>query len=209
MCVCMCVYIRLHICTPRARVCMYVYMHACRVCRCVCAYLRVHTLLHLCVYVFTYTHAEFACACVQTPDNLHAVFLAAPSDGPACSVVVNISMQSCEITQSTRCPQAISARECQGPVVTTAPQQGPFRTLAPAQDSVPISNTQSVSLLQMFTHKYLLALDHTEDKVDMLAVQYMHCPEHSRAYVQSLLRCVCHSTYRESLDLHGHMACIK
>jgi len=66
--VCMCVYVRLHIYTPRARatcnVCLHTCMHSLQVIACAC--LHVHTLLHMCMYVFTYTNAEFACVRVHS-----------------------------------------------------------------------------------------------------------------------------------------------
>ena len=141
-----------------------------------------------------------ALVAVQNTQNVHAVLLTLPPDSQtlAHSVILNISMLSCEITLALHCPllqptmDASDVLDLDTSMVT--PQQ---------QARVYWSYAQSISLFELFTQRYVLSLHHLTGTLEVYQAQYNPCPLHSIAYVESMLRCVCHSKYTPGFDMMG------
>jgi len=146
------------------------------------------------------TASIYALVAVQNTQNAHAVLLTLPPDH---SVILNISMLSCEITPAPDCPQpqqVLAAGASDGLDTSMVARQQ-------QQARVYWSPAHSISRFDLFTQRYVLSLHH--HTLEVRQVQYRPCPLHSRAYLESMLRCVCHSTYTPGLDSNGSMTCIK
>jgi len=150
------------------------------------------------------TASVHALVAVQSTQSAHAVLLTLPPDlhSLAHSVILNISMLSCEITPALDCPRPKD-------VMTVGASGFDTSIMTPPQQQARVywSHTHSISLFDLFTQRYVLSLHH--HTLEVRQVQYRQCPLHSRAYLESMLRCVCHSTYTPGLDEDGKMTCIQ